>query len=377
VSFARRLPSHPEFANASVGFLTPLTALTMLRVFDLPGAMSCAVTLHWLVDVPELLRFRDSSQFGSTIDAGAERLGISATAVEKDYWVSEVLRVLAAEFGQDFVFKGGTSLSKGYRLVRRFSEDIDLLLLPNGRGRAAIDTAMRRMADRAAEWVGGNASPSGSADRDRHRAYEVHYPASRPATAVIRTSVLLEMGVRGGSQPSELTPIGSLLGDALTGAGVDISGYRDLAPFEVLVLHPGRTLLEKLTLVHVETQRLMGSPELVPNPWLGRHFYDIHELLGDERVRALLSRRDDVGQILEEIKQTTRKYFLRGEDQETVDLYPSGGFSQCPAFTVDSHVSQRFRSSYEATMPELLFGPDPLPQWGAICKRVADSRELL
>jgi hypothetical protein len=78
--------------------------------------------------------FRDSEEFGPTLDAAAEHLGISATAVEKDYWVSEVLRVLARNFAGDFIFKGGTSLSKGYRIVERFSEDIDILVRPGGRG---------------------------------------------------------------------------------------------------------------------------------------------------------------------------------------------------------------------------------------------------
>jgi predicted nucleotidyltransferase component of viral defense system len=59
-------------------------------------------------------RFRDSNEFGPTLDAAAERLGISPTAIEKDYWVSEVLRALAHRFEGDFIFKGGTSLSKGY-----------------------------------------------------------------------------------------------------------------------------------------------------------------------------------------------------------------------------------------------------------------------
>jgi len=70
-------------------------------------------------------RFADLDEFGPTLDAAAERLGISPTAVEKDYWVSEVLRVLGRAFGGDFIFKGGTSLPKAYRLVERFSEDID------------------------------------------------------------------------------------------------------------------------------------------------------------------------------------------------------------------------------------------------------------
>jgi hypothetical protein len=53
--------------------------------------------------------------------------GISPAAVEKDYWVSEALRALASGYGDDFVFKGGTSLSKGYRIIELFSEDIGRL----------------------------------------------------------------------------------------------------------------------------------------------------------------------------------------------------------------------------------------------------------
>jgi predicted nucleotidyltransferase component of viral defense system len=54
------------------------------------------------------------------IDAAAEQLGISSTAIEKDYWVTQVLRALGRGFAEDFVFKGGTSLSKGYGTLERF-----------------------------------------------------------------------------------------------------------------------------------------------------------------------------------------------------------------------------------------------------------------
>jgi len=60
--------------------------------------------------------------------------------------VSEVLRVLARDFGAAFIFKGGTSLSKGCRIVERFSEDIDVLVLPAGRGRGATDKLMKTWA---------------------------------------------------------------------------------------------------------------------------------------------------------------------------------------------------------------------------------------
>lgn len=81
-----------------------------------------------------MTRFRNTTEFGPTLQAAAESLGISPTAVEKDYWISEVLRVLVAEFPDNFIFKGGTSLSKGYGIVERFSEDIDILVLPGDRG---------------------------------------------------------------------------------------------------------------------------------------------------------------------------------------------------------------------------------------------------
>ena len=117
-------------------------------------------------------RFRDSGEFGPTLDAAAERIGISATAVEKDYWVSEVLRVLARNFAGDFIFKGGTSLSKGYRIVERFSEDIDILVLPGGRGRGTTDRLMKDMGHAAAAGIGGEASPYGGSETGRHRSYE-------------------------------------------------------------------------------------------------------------------------------------------------------------------------------------------------------------
>jgi len=61
--------------------------------------------------------FRDRPDFYASIDAAAERLGFSAAIVEKDYWVTQALRILARDFPGDFIFKGGTSLSKGYGLI--------------------------------------------------------------------------------------------------------------------------------------------------------------------------------------------------------------------------------------------------------------------
>ncbi len=93
--------------------------------------------------------------------------------------MSEVLRVLGRDFGGDFIFKGGTSLSKGFRMVERFSEDIDVLVLPGERGRGATDKLMKAMGEGAASGIGGSGSAVGGSETGRHRSYEVAYPATR------------------------------------------------------------------------------------------------------------------------------------------------------------------------------------------------------
>lgn len=320
------------------------------------------------------MRFRDSAEFGPTLDVVAERLDISATAVEKDYWVSEVLRVLVAHFPDDFIFKGGTSLSKGYRIIERFSEDIDVLVLTGDRGRGAVDKLMKAMGEAAAAGVGGHITGVGGAESGRHRSFAVSYPATRERTALIATSVLLEMGVRGGAHPHERVAIGSLLGDALDGAGTDLGEYEDLVPFQVPVLHPARTLLEKLVHVHELALRLIADEDLQPEPRSGRHFYDIYELLDNDRVLGLLEHRDQTRAVIDSIDEITQRFFGGAPG---VSARPEGGFATSTAFDPATSASRRCRAAYETTMPELYFGSDPLPEWAEICERVADRAELL
>jgi len=319
-------------------------------------------------------RFRDLDEYGPTLDAAAERLGINATAVEKDYWVSQVLQVLADGFSGDFIFKGGTSLSKAYRIVERFSEDIDVLVLPGERGRGATDKLMKEMGASAATGIEGEALPVGGAENGRHRSYQVTYPAIREATPLLRTTVLLEMGIRGGHHPHEPAAISCLLGDVLALEGTDLVEFTDLAPFEIVVLHPGRTLLEKLVHIHALAQRLAADPAGHPGRRSGRHFYDVFQLLGDNRVLAFLADRADFEQVVASIDETTRTHFAGADD---VEVRPASGFAASAAFDLATDVSERFRTAYEATMPELYFGADPLPSWDAVCDRVKERRALI
>jgi hypothetical protein len=85
--------------------------------------------------VTRLLR-TEPEEFEVYVTRVAEFTGIPADHVEKDFWVTEVLRGVAEtsqRVGCSIVFKGGTSLSKAHRLIQRFSEDVDLIaVLPAG-----------------------------------------------------------------------------------------------------------------------------------------------------------------------------------------------------------------------------------------------------
>ena len=75
--------------------------------------------------------------------------GLREAIIEKDYYVTEALRIIEQEAGGKVIFKGGTSLSKGWNLIQRFSEDVDIFLDPTAYdpalGKNAIDREMKKL----------------------------------------------------------------------------------------------------------------------------------------------------------------------------------------------------------------------------------------
>lgn len=317
--------------------------------------------------------FRDRDDFDDTVLAAAEVLGLPPMAVEKDYWVTEALRALSAHHMTDFVFKGGTSLSKAHKILKRFSEDIDLLV-PKGDGSwGAADRLMKEMAQVVTSALSGPCT-SQSAETGRHRTYAISYSVRQPEISGLRPEILLEMGVRGGPEPHSNESITPLIRDPLEDSDFQVDDYEDLAEFSVHVLHPARTLLEKLTIVHqIATKVESGEITTIPNR-SERHPHDIYELLGDGRVLAFLEDRDNVDRVLSDIERVTVEFFIA--DGETYIGRPNGGFADSPVFARTSKASELFRSSYEQNMPLLYYGPD-LPSWDEVLARVQDAGSLL
>src|SRR5271170_392115 len=165
--------------------------------------------------------------FKILLQNAAESLKIRPALVLKDYWVTAVLRVLAAsDFRGKFLFKGGTSLSKGWKLIDRFSEDVDLLLTgkdfsgPPDR-KSDREKQMKAMRD----YVSAKLPLAIPDQTDRFFYYrddwhmEARYVWDQPKAKrpPVEEAVLLEVGFRGGANPHDVVQLNSMVGDYIYG----------------------------------------------------------------------------------------------------------------------------------------------------------------
>ena len=225
-------------------------------------------------------------------EQAAARRNASAVILEKDFWVSWLLGILyESEFSGSLVFKGGTSLSKVFGVIDRFSEDIDLSLSPTflklpeagtsrnqankwmTRAEAACEVAVRDQIGPALE-----ATVTGALGKVDGAWFEFltdsqtnspvllfHYPSSQPdGLEYLRRSVKLEFGSLTDQQPAGRHPIRPWIADVLPDAFADWH-------CDVVALEVERTFWEKATILHVEYHRPVEKP--TPDRF-SRHYAD-------------------------------------------------------------------------------------------------------
>lgn len=251
-----------------------------------------------------LLRNR-SRDLQALIAATATAREIEVTFVEKDFWVVEVLRaatapidVIAKDGGRHRVrtiFKGGTSLSRVYGLIERFSEDVDLLVsfpdvAASTKEKDKVLKGIRDAVTRHLELAETSIDHDPFAKVGVKRNTRYHYPRLRyGGPRVISQGVLLEMGCRGGTYPTHRHELRSMIAEhAIDVLGESPEVWDEFAAVEVEVLAPERTLLEKLAMLHDRASR---SPDEKADADLrrgGRHLYDVHQLLSSDSVIAEL-----------------------------------------------------------------------------------------
>jgi hypothetical protein len=234
-------------------------------------------------------------EFGDLVRIVARENGLSAGLIEKDYWVTHTLWALQ-QTGLEIWFKGGTSLSKGFGLVRRFSEDIDLRIEPGAvvnlpkvaswksenRGRIAERRAWYEALEEAMPVPGAKVrlDPAQMDLKARSAGYRVEYPGLflRDLGPSLKPFVLLEVGI------ARVTPFAERDLDSFVHQWLARSGrsaeFTDNRPRKVRTVHPLVTLIEKLDAV---SRRVAGGAA-EPASFV-RHYEDAARII--ERECAL------------------------------------------------------------------------------------------
>lgn len=223
----------------------------------------------------------------------AEETGMSAFAVEKDWWISRTLEIIfQMDIAKHLVFKGGTSLSKAWNLINRFSEDIDLaidmdfFMTPTKNWSKGERTKLRKTAGkystgiffveleaeflkRGFENLHFTIVETSESDKDP-RVLEIQYPnLIEQQTGYMLPRIQIEVSCRSLREPFTIQKFGSLVDE--------VYSEREFAQsfFQVPTVNPERTFLEKIFLLHEEFKR---PEEKMRVDRLSRHLYDVYHL---------------------------------------------------------------------------------------------------
>ena len=214
---------------------------------------------------------KDKERFKEAIDLTVYRTGFAPEVVEKDYYITLLLKVLAAELSF-IVFKGGTSLSKCHRVIERFSEDVDLCVdtkLSQGQKKKVKETIVKLSEELGLKVVNAEQTRS---RRDYNR-YVIEYsPVYQNIEEVIKPVVLIETSYTTLAFPTIMLPVGNYVGEMLQIEAPDLLVEYGLESFEMKVQDIHRTLVDKVFAIcdyYMQEKTENHS----------RHIYDIYKLL--------------------------------------------------------------------------------------------------
>lgn len=291
--------------------------------------------------------------------------GLDPQIIEKDWWVTAVLRtVFSLPYSESLSFKGGTSLSKCWKLIERFSEDVDIAVNREYLGfsgdlsKTQISDKLRRAAcsfvreqlqfdvkDRLLEQgvppdyftVAVNVTPITTTDPER---IEIQYKSNFNNNPYIKSQVIIEVSGRSMSEPLRPVELRSILEDNFPG-----SPFVE-PPVMVNAVIPERTFLEKVCLLHEEFSH---NPEQIRVDRMSRHLYDIIKIADTDIANRALSNRDLWNSIVEH----RHKFIgLKGFDYNT--LTPD----KIRIVPPDTVINQ-WRKDYDAMREIMIYGDSP------------------
>ncbi len=223
--------------------------------------------------------------FRQAVQATAEQMSIPEIYVEKDYWVIYTLHAIFTHpIGKETVFKGGTSLSKCFGLINRFSEDVDLVVMrQNGETdnqmKRKIGTISKLISDILPEVPVQNITNKKGMIRKTAHTYAKQFSGNY---GQVRDVIIVEAGWLGYTEPNLTKTVHTFIYDMMQNTEQQVVAKEyGLPPFELLVLDPKRTLCEKImSLVRFS---YTSHPIEDLNSKI-RHFYDLHQLLQNKEL---------------------------------------------------------------------------------------------
>lgn len=229
----------------------------------------------------------DGKLFTETIRAASQHTGINSIFIEKDYWITFVLAQFSkSAYASRAVFKGGTSLSKGYGLINRFSEDLDIALL-NVEDISAneIKTILRALEKEMTVGLKEKHVPALSSKGSRFRKSVFEYPGIHPENN--SNTLIVEVNSFANPFPFQPLTITSFIYHFLiqTENQHFIQPY-NLSPFQVNVLNKEQTLIEKLVSLIRFSFGLNPKDNIASKI---RHFYDLYYLMNDPQCAAFVA----------------------------------------------------------------------------------------
>lgn len=318
-----------------------------------------------------------NSEYRELISETARMMRVQPAIIEKDIWVCSVLQRLFSDpfFKDHLVFKGGTSLSKVYKLIHRFSEDIDLILdwrlFGYGEGerdpyfprtsKTRQDKFNKEMNKAAAEYLRAVFVPrleQFMSDRDGidvrisesdPNAVEIIYPSIFSAD-YIPSRVLLEIGPLAAWVPSKWQRITSYVAEVFPQATGTIE-------IDVLSTTAERTFWEKATILHQEAHRTTASP-----PRYSRHYYDLFMMTRAQVKKSALADPE----LLRHVVEFKQRFYPSAWAR--YDLAAAGTFRVVPGKNQRREIERDYRE-----MNIMIF--DDAPEWDTIMSGLYELEE--
>ncbi|WP_218378619.1 nucleotidyl transferase AbiEii/AbiGii toxin family protein [Chitinophaga sp. sic0106] len=293
---------------------------------------------------------------------------VEPALVEKDYWIMHVLHGLK-QLGFDFELKGGTSLSKGYKIIHRFSEDIDIHIKPPADQRVQEDPSKVkeehiRSRKMFYDWLANEIKIDGIVKVERDEFFDdskyrsggirLFYDSLFDQVVGLKQGILLEAGFDVVTPNRELTISSWALDYVRDNTNVAVI---DNCAYGIKCYHPGYTFVEKLQTVATKFRQEMTSGKERPNYM--RQYYDLYCLLEDAEVTAFI---------------TTEAYLAHKKDR-----FPPLDFSipvkVNQAFLLDdADIRNRFEQRYIGTMRLYYKGQ---PNFDEILARLREFIDIL